>query len=177
MDVVISNAISLFFLWLFLTAGLSKVNPKNKQFYQELFNDYGFTSLRMIRACVVLLGILEIVLAFAMMIPALKQVAALGIAVLLMVYLLAMWSQLLKGKKNQNCGCAGPHTQINVSSATLARNIILMVLALWCYQAATDGSDSQVILSILLSGFLVLTYNSIEKIVANYQRILLMRGQ
>lgn len=170
-----SDAVALFFLWLFFSAGLSKLTPQNLSYYQELFDEYGIHSARLSAIMVKTLGAVELLSALAIVFPTTRTFAATVIFALLLTYLVSMYLQLRQGKKDQDCGCAGPGAHIKISPATIWRNAILSFLAISCLFSPYSQINTQWFLSLVFAFFLILTYLSAEKAIANYQRIQLLR--
>ena len=73
---------------------------------------------------------LEAALAFALLVPASRHLAALGAAALLAGYALAIGINLWRGRRDIDCGCAGPEQAQPIRPVLLARNAALVGLAL-----------------------------------------------
>jgi hypothetical protein len=69
-------------------------------------------------------------LAIALWLPRVGGVAALGVAALLGVYATAMAITLHRGRRDVDCGCAGPAHRQSVRPALVARNGVLILAAL-----------------------------------------------
>lgn len=72
----------------------------------------------------------EAVLAVALWVPALHVAAAAGVAGLLALYTLAIAWNLLRGRRDIDCGCGGPLGRRRISEALVARNAVLIGAAL-----------------------------------------------
>lgn len=69
---------------------------------------------------------LECGLAVGLWLPGVAPLAALGCAVLLGLYAGAMAMALRGGRRDVDCGCAGPARQQSVRPALVARNLVLV---------------------------------------------------
>jgi hypothetical protein len=72
----------------------------------------------------------EGVLAVALCMPTLQVAAAAGVAGLLALYTLAIAWNLLRGRRDIDCGCGGPLGRRRISEALVARNAVLIAAAL-----------------------------------------------
>lgn len=69
-------------------------------------------------------------LALALVLPGVGGAAALGAAALLALYATAMAVTLRRGRRDVDCGCAGPARRQSVRPALVARNGVLILAAL-----------------------------------------------
>ncbi len=72
----------------------------------------------------------ELALALGLWLPSLRALCALGIAVLLSLYGLAITINLVRGRRDIDCGCGGPFGRQTLSEALLLRNALLVGAAL-----------------------------------------------
>lgn len=75
-----------------------------------------------------LLPVLEAVLGAGVLVPVTRQAALLGLAALVSVYAVAMAINLLRGRRDIDCGCGGASHPL--SWALVARNIVLGLAAI-----------------------------------------------
>lgn len=73
---------------------------------------------------------LEIGVAFALLVPASRPAAALLAAALLTLYAAAIGINLWRGRADIDCGCSGPDQAQPLRPLLLARNTVLVALAL-----------------------------------------------
>ena len=90
------------------------------------------------------------------------------------VYLLVFAKQMLQGKADMNCGCAGPGADLIISPMLLLRNAVLVALCLFAigYGTTTTGMAWLVVLPLAL--VLGLIYLSCDQLIANQQKIQLI---
>ncbi|MEP4890556.1 MAG: MauE/DoxX family redox-associated membrane protein [Aliiglaciecola sp.] len=171
----LSDAIALFFLWLFMRAALHKLHTSNAEYYKQLFSEYGISHGQLALALNYILGAFELVIAVALIFEATRTPAAMAAALLLSMYLIAMAIQLMKGKRDISCGCSGPNAHIKVSWPLIIRNGLLVPLVLTC-TLQTAGFASSLWFAVLMTGaFLILTYSCVENLIANAQKISILR--
>ncbi|WP_342805105.1 MauE/DoxX family redox-associated membrane protein [Alteromonas sp. M12] len=171
----LSDAIALFFMWLFVRAAIHKLQASNREYYKQLFADYGVTKPKLASALSYVLGALELIIAVALIFEATRTNASIIAALLLSIYLTGMAIQLIQGKRDINCGCSGPNSHIKVSWPLILRNAVLVPLVLIC-TLPTAGFASSLWFAVLMTGaFLILTYSCVENLIANAQKISILR--
>ncbi|MGI9294365.1 MAG: MauE/DoxX family redox-associated membrane protein, partial [Pseudomonadales bacterium] len=123
------------------------------------------------------LGSFELIVGIAIAIPASRSIGTLLGAILLLVYLVMMARQLLQGKKDLVCGCAGPASDAKISPALLLRNFALISLAMFCFAShlttvhAGMQIGSALLLSLGLALGMVLLYLCLEQLISNQQKL------
>ena len=73
---------------------------------------------------------IEVLLAIVLVVPALPHAGAVGAAVLLTVYSMAIGINLARGRREIDCGCLGPNARTHLSGWLLVRNGTLIAVAL-----------------------------------------------
>jgi Methylamine utilisation protein MauE len=124
-------------------------------------------------ALVPLVAALEAGIALALLVPASRQLALVAAAALLLAYAALMGLQVLQGRRDLRCGCAGPDAAVTVSPVLVGRNLCCVALALAALQVqpTTAGAVSALLAASLLAVFLVLTYLCCEHLIGNAQRM------
>lgn len=172
---VLSDCVALFMLWLLMTAGLSKLKPENKRFYENLLSEYGVAQPSLAKSIVLLLGVTEVVLALAIFLPFSRYFAAFAVGLLLSFYLGVMAVKLYEGKVDMDCGCAGPGAEMKISPILLWRNGLLILATFLCFAPSVGQIQPMWFISSMLALFGIMLYSSIEKLIANKQIIHAMR--
>lgn len=126
---VFSDIAALFICWLMLNAGRHKLRPRYRPYYRELIAGYGLRSEALIRGAVPVLGAVECLLGLLILPPSTRTPCALGAGALLLGYALLMAYALFQGKRDLNCGCGGPASEVKVSPWLIARNTALVTPA------------------------------------------------
>lgn len=98
--------------------------------FRRTFEAYGIVPPAWSVAAGAVLIALECGLATGLWLPRVAPWAALGCAVLLAVYGGAMALNLARGRRDLDCGCAGPAHRQPISPLLVARNALLVTLAL-----------------------------------------------
>lgn len=176
MDNFASDVVAVFFLWLFLQAGLHKLAPSNQIYYRQLMADYGSGFKRFAEVISPALGMLECVIGLAFLFPLSRSFAAVAAMVLLLTYFCGLAWQLYQGKKDLDCGCAGPGVQLKVSPVLLLRNGLLVLLCSVCLQMGAVSSVATGLQILAAAGVLILIYVCAEGLLANAQKIKAMRA-
>ncbi|MBR9910082.1 MAG: hypothetical protein GYB33_06990 [Gammaproteobacteria bacterium] len=170
-ELMLSNTLAFFLLWLLAAAGLHKLLPANAGYFQQVLRGYGIP-LPWLARCMPLLGLLEIGIGIALVVPASRVAGGIAAGALLSAYLLLLVRQLLRGQRGAKCGCAGPDSDLRVGPALLARNAILVLMALLVAQLAAgvgSGAFGYWLLSLLAASMLVVVYLSAEQLLKNAQ--------
>ena len=179
---VLSDASAVFFLWLFVTAGLHKLKPANGEYFTALFGDYGLSTNRpkLLLVLTKLTGALELSIGLAIIIPASRSIAAIAACGILLSYLTMMALQLRQGRRDLDCGCAGPGSQLKISGHLLGRNALLAVSCLFCLSPGLSlglSPDlSSVFITLCLAVIAVLVNLCCDQLIRNAQHIQAMRA-
>jgi len=180
MSHVLSDASALFLLWIFAQAGLHKLQPANGLYYADLiaqylnlqaYVDHNKKARAQLKMFAMGIGIFEVILALALVIPSTRAVAAMLAIVVLMSYGLLMALQIIQGKKNLDCGCMGPAGQINISGSLLLRNGTFALLAYLCFSPGNSFFTSAMVMTIIISLVMILLNLTFEQLIVNAQRL------
>ena len=174
LSLVFANGLAVLMLWLFAAAGLSKLRPAHRAYYQGIMGDYGVNLPELARMLTLLAGGLELAVGIGLLLPATRPLAVIVGAVLLGLYLLVMWRQLAQGKADMDCGCAGPAAAMKLSLALLWRNAFYMAALVICgllTPGIVTGGGAVWLLSMLLGVMLVLVAKSADQLLGNGQKL------
>ncbi len=161
-------SLGLLLSWVLLDAGVQKL--RDPLFTAATIDDYRLLSegsgVRIARA----LAVLEVSVGFFILLPFTRVPALSVAALLLLVYGAAMALNLLRGRRDIDCGCAGAGQLHRLSAALVLRNVLLAVAAL----AAAGASAEPAHWTGWLFGFLcavvsALLYASVNALLANRQ--------
>lgn len=168
---VIGLGVAGFLAWLFAAAGLHKLRYPAS--LEEVAGQYLPASLRgrWQGGLVMLIGVVELLVALALLLPATRAMGAGGAAILLLAYALLMAWQLLQGRRDLRCGCAGPASDVRISPVLVARNVVLAGLSslLWLGGAPAGPSIPALGLGLGMALFLLGLYLSVEQLISNSQ--------
>lgn len=181
-SVLLSDAIALFFLWIFVQAGLHKISSKNTQYYGNLvmqyFNLYQgidnkakLKQLPWIHRMIKVIGVLEVCLALAVVIPSTRYIATFFIIAALLSYMLMMAYQLIQGKREMDCGCGGSASQLKISGSLLIRNVMFSLMALFCLLPGQGTLSSSTVIVFVIALSAILVNLIIEQLIANAQKL------
>ncbi|MCY1281082.1 Methylamine utilization protein MauE [compost metagenome] len=125
------------------------------------------------------LPLVELAIAFALLVPASRPLAALLAAALLALYAAAIGLNLWRGRRDIDCGCSGPDQAQPLRPVLLARNATLAGLALVASlspQARELGLfDGFVVIAASATALLI--YAAAEGLLANGPRLLKLIGR
>ena len=126
-DPVVQIVSALVLSCVFVTAGFHKCQAPAE--FATTLRNYKILPEALIRQCVYLLPVAEIMTGVALLIPAVARLAAVAAGALLIAYMLAIGVNLLRGRRNIDCGCGGPQQKQTISEWMIARNGLLLFLA------------------------------------------------
>ncbi|WP_114325035.1 MauE/DoxX family redox-associated membrane protein [Candidatus Colwellia aromaticivorans] len=180
MSYVFSDASALFLMWVFAQAGLHKVQSANGAYYANLiaqylnleaYLDHSAQAKSQFKLLAKGIGIVEVTVALALVIPSTRAVAAMLAIVILVSYLLLMAFQIVQGNKELDCGCMGPAGQTSISGSLLLRNSIFSVLAWLCLAPGNSFFTSAMVMTIVISLVMILLNLTFEQLIVNAQRL------
>jgi hypothetical protein len=99
-------------------------------YFQQVISDYRILPASWSAYIARGLALLELGLGLVLLIPTGQQPALVAVALLLLAYTAAMAMNLVRGRRDLDCGCAGPGQRQTISGWLLARNLLLIALAL-----------------------------------------------
>jgi len=141
--------------------------------------DYQLLPAGLVRVVSRLLPMVELATAFALLVPASRGVAALVAVALLALYAGAIGINLWRGRRDIDCGCAGPGQTQPLRPVLLARNSVLVALALLA-SIAPQTRDLGVFdgfVVIAASAVALLIYAAADGLLANSPRLLKLIGR
>ncbi|PLW82418.1 hypothetical protein CWI75_11695 [Kineobactrum sediminis] len=167
---LIGAGIAGFLAWLFAVAGWYKL--RNPGQYRDLMSRY-LRGVSLSEWLVYPLGAMELAVAFALLLPATRPPGALMAAVLLGFYACLMAWQLAQGHRDLRCGCAGPASEVLVSPALVARNLLCMAAAgvVLLPSASASAGSAGMGLVLFIAVFLTVLYLCSEQLIANRQKM------
>ena len=113
----------------FLLSGVNKLQALHT--FEGVVYNFRLLPEVFVRPFAYSLPFVELALAVAFLIPAARSYAGWSAAVLLGIFTLAVSINLLRGRREIDCGCFSSELKQRLSSWLLLRNIILIGLALW----------------------------------------------
>jgi len=166
----LAHGITGFLAWLMALAAWHKFSDPFA--YRTVVADY-LGGAPVPAPVVSLVAAVEAAIALLLLVPATRQLALVAAAVLLLAYASLMALQVLQGRREMRCGCAGPDAQVTVSPVLVGRNLLCVTLALAALDSAptTASAVSTLVVTPLVAAFLVLTYLCSEHLIDNAQRM------
>jgi len=173
---LMSIATALFMFWLFAEAGLHKLNPANELYFSSLIKEFGWANLKIAALIAKLVGLLELAIAVAIVIPATRTTAAIIAGNVLFIYMLHMAFQLYRGRRDLDCGCAGPAGQLKMSGHLVIRNLLLVAATFFCLIPADNAAMMLWLLGSLLAIVGIFINLSSEQLIGNAQKLQALRN-
>lgn len=141
--------------------------------------DYQLLPDSLVRPVARLVPLLELAIAFALLLPVSRGWAALSAASLLALYAAAIGINLWRGRRDIDCGCAGPDQAQPLRPGLLLRNSVLVVLALLASVApiARDMTLFDGFVTVAAAAVALLIYAAADGLLANAPLLLKLIGR
>lgn len=167
----------LVFFALLIIAGISKLN--DTMGFRDIVESYALLPPRLVRGVAKLLPIVEIIVAFVVLIPG---TSAIGFAVsggLLCLYLVALGSVKYRNISLRDCGCGGALWHQELNAWPFVRNAVLIIAAVMCMSASRGeigATFAEWSVALPFAAFLLLTYWVADGLNANITMLRIVRG-
>lgn len=141
--------------------------------------DYQLLPDSLVRPVARLVPLLELAIAFALLLPVSRGWAALSAASLLALYAAAIGINLWRGRRDIDCGCAGPDQAQPLRPVLLLRNSVLVVLALLASVTpiARDMTLFDGFVTVAAAAVALLIYAAADGLLANAPLLLKLIGR
>ena len=141
--------------------------------------DYQLLPDSLVRPVARLVPLLELAIAFALLLPVSRGWAALSAASLLALYAAAIGINLWRGRRDIDCGCAGPDQAQPLRPVLLLRNSALVGLALLAsvLPVARDLGVFDGFVTVAASAVALLIYAAADGLLANSPLLLKLIGR
>ena len=141
--------------------------------------DYQLLPEALVRPGARVMPLLELTIAFALLVPVSRSWAALTAAGLITLYAAAIGINLRRGRRDIDCGCAGPDQAQPLRPVLLLRNSVLIALALLAsvVPLARDLNLFDGFVTIAASAVALLIYAAADGLLANSPLLLKLIGR
>ncbi|MCY3750096.1 MAG: DoxX family membrane protein [Gammaproteobacteria bacterium] len=126
-DPALNLIAALMLSYVFIVAGLHKCRASAE--FATTLENYKILPESLARQGVYLVPVAEIMTGVALLIPSTARLAAFSAGALLCAYIAAIGINLLRGRRNIDCGCSGPAQKQTISEWMIVRNGLLLGLA------------------------------------------------
>ena len=125
-----------------------------------------------------LLVVAELLAAILVLVPATHTAGLMAMAALLLIYSAGIGINLLRGRRNIDCGCSGPASRHELSGWLVLRNLILFSLVLLAANPITQRPFSWLDALVVLFGVMVATglYMGVNQLLAQAPRLAALRS-
>lgn len=137
MNPLIALGSSLILAYVFITAARHKWRTPGE--FADILQNYQVLPGPAVHPASRLLPVLECATGLALLVPAAMRQAADVAAALLLIYSAAITLNLVRGRRRIDCGCGGTALRQTLSEWLLARNAILIGLAVAAASSAPEG--------------------------------------
>ncbi|MBS4086222.1 MauE/DoxX family redox-associated membrane protein [Pseudomonas rustica] len=141
--------------------------------------DYQLLPETLVRSVGRAIPLLELLIAFALLVPFSRAFAAVGAAALIALYASAIGINLWRGRRDIDCGCAGPDQAQPLRPILLARNAVLVALALLASSTpiVRDLGFFDGFVTVAASAVALLIYAAADGLLANSPLLLKLIGR
>jgi len=162
---------------LFVVAAAHKL--RDPEPFRAVLDAYALLPARLAGVAARALPALELVCALALATPRFASAGAVLAAALLALYALAMTVNLLRGRRDLDCGCMGPGAGRKIGGALVLRNALLLAAALACLLPARARSLTWVDACTVPFAVAALAalYAAIEQLLATAPRLAALRAE
>ena len=158
---------TLLLSYLFVVGGWHKL--ADASYFQGVITDYQILPMSWSPWLARSLPLVELGAGIGLLIPALRIPALIVVTLLLTGYSAAIALNILRGRRDLDCGCAGPGQAQTISGWMLGRNLLLITLALLSgpalQQVRLDGPGW--CLALLGTVLAALLYHVFNQLIAN----------
>ncbi len=119
--------ISLLLSWVFLSAAWHKLRRPDR--FRVVLDNYRLLPFPAHALHALVLGLAEAAIGAGLLIASTRTTAATAAIVVLAAYALAIGLNLVRGRREIDCGCSGPGAEQPISWHLVARNCLLAALA------------------------------------------------
>lgn len=141
--------------------------------------DYQLLPEALVRLIGRVIPLLELLIAFALLVPFSRAIAAVCAAALIALYAAAIGINLWRGRRDIDCGCAGPDQAQPLRPVLLARNAVLVALALLASTTpiVRDLGFFDGFVTVAASAVALLIYAAADGLLANSPLLLKLIGR
>jgi hypothetical protein len=128
MDPVITIIISICMSLMFGFAAAHKL--ADLAVFKATIDEYQLIPLTLAGTVAALLMVAELLAAILVLVPAIRTYGLMIMAVLLFLYTAGIGINLLRGRRDIDCGCSGPASRHELSGWLVLRNLVMLSLVL-----------------------------------------------
>ena len=128
MDPVFTIIVSICMSLMFGFAAVHKLNAV--AVFKATMDEYQLVPLILSGVVAVLLIVAELAAAILVLVPAVRTTGLMIMTVLLFIYAAGIGINLLRGRRDIDCGCSGPSSRHELSGWLVLRNLVLLSLIL-----------------------------------------------
>ncbi|OOG14531.1 MULTISPECIES: MauE/DoxX family redox-associated membrane protein [unclassified Pseudomonas] len=177
LDPIFIIACALTIAVLLASAATHKVRAPAR--FAKQLADYQLLPDALVRPVARVIPVVELAIAFALLVPVSRHWAALTAASLIALYAAAIGINLWRGRRDIDCGCAGPDQAQPLRPVLLLRNSVLVGLALLAstLPMARDLGFFDGFVTVAASAVALLLYAAADGLLANSPLLLKLIGR
>ncbi|MBA2922868.1 methylamine utilization protein MauE [Pseudomonas sp. P7] len=176
-DPIIVIASALAIAVLLASAATHKLRAPTR--FARQLTDYQLVPDPLARPIAKMIPILELIIAFTLLVPMTRAWAALSAVSLITLYAAAIGINLWRGRRDIDCGCAGPDQAQPLRPVLLLRNSVLIALALVAgvTPLVRELTVFDSFVTLLASAVALLIYAAADGLLANSPLLLKLIGR
>lgn len=176
MDPVITIIISICMSLMFGFAAAHKLN--NIAVFKATIVEYQLVPLALTGVMAILLIAAESLAAILVLVPAIRTYGLMIMAVLLFLYTMGISINLLRGRRDIDCGCSGPASRHELSGWLVLRNLVMLSLVLFATSPLAHRPANWLDAVVVLFSVMVASglYMGINQLLAQAPRLAALRA-
>ena len=158
---------SMVLSYIFVVAAVHKWKDLGE--FQETLANYQVIPTFLVKPFSFAMPMVELFAGVGILVPAITNLSALVIALLLLTYMTAMSLNLVKGRRSIDCGCGGGDQKQNISEWLVLRNAVLVFFA-WCVMSNNPVREFiwfDWLVAFLATTVICLIYNILNQLLVN----------
>ena len=173
---IIAKACALILCYVFIIAGWHKLRRRDE--FITALTDYRLLPRIVIRPMAFCIPVLEVASSAAILFSVSAQIAGATIAGLLGLYAMAIGINLIRGRRDIDCGCGGYGATQHLSVWQVLRNLLLIGLALLVILRPIGilPNAAAWAISILAAALFCLALQASDQLLANWQKFQALRN-
>ena len=176
MDPVFTIIVSICMSLMFGIAAVHKL--KAVAVFKATMNEYQLVPRMLSGVVAPLLILAELLAAILILVPAVRTTGLMIMAILLIIYTSGISINLLRGRRDIDCGCSGPASRHELSGWLVLRNLVLLSLVLLAANPLAQRPVNWLDIVVVLFGVMVASglYMGMNQLLAQAPRLATLKA-
>jgi ABC-type amino acid transport system permease subunit len=170
---LLATTVTYFSALIFAVSAWHKLSAP--QYYARVISDYQFSAVRGTPQLALTIGVVELSLAVWLLTGFQSNAAAATGAIIFLTYAVAIGINLLRGRRDIDCGCGGRGDTGGIRAWHVWRNLLFAILIVGGVNGQTGSSASETLLAVATAIVAIVVYHAAETLISNSDKILQLR--